>query len=1307
MKFVLNWILLYLVACGISSKNAQHKREYTVRQKNGVRIPHPAKLYRQCRNKKRHFGNILQSFTDRKRVSKWERKNEKIGVTSRRVVSNRVSNNGALLHQVAFVHNGRLLNHGAPLTKTRFEPKRGRTRSHLGPIQVSSANKTIDNFVLPRDKQKSENKTEKSIFSSLFSQMREKSKHRNNILNDVSKLFKVIRESKHIFFVGFVLTIISSVVDLYIPIFLSKTITYVMNNSTIGTQTNHIPIVNSFLSQLKLNNPFYAYVSVSLLSLFLSCMRSHIFNICAYVSTNKLQNYLFRVLLHKHISYFKKRGKGELISRLNIDSSELIDIFTTNMIVLLRNVIKTVLSFYFLYKINVYLFVVSLFIVLTITNISIFFSSTYRTLAKEESNVVAYSNNVVEESIDNLSLINSFHTHSKEISKFNHSLDAIYTSRMKLGLLYIMEKFLIRLIDMITLVVTLILSKKTLKNNIQVDSRTAISSVMYMQNIIAQSCTIEQQYSRVQELIGNAEDIIKMIEKDSSRGNPSKFTSHKYTPLNLLNFLNLKNTIFKYSLIKKFQAIQKDAEYVATVVRPNYLKLFERNYNNLRKLLPHDKCGDLLPCFEDKPIESSTLGSVPDYVESNHQVGENRTNNPTYNGFHPSDPVPELTTPNVASDVKQTVEEPITMTKGQLQLVSPPLPPLTTTDHTLNRGEKTAPKIKKNKPQMNIQEIHSYIKNDHELIIKQKLDKKFIQFLKTKYKKNIIYLILKLFEERHQPVREELLFMLDNISSFKRLSVQDKKSILKMSNITNNTLYVILLTFLFYNYSKFYYKRKKRTPVNLLEKKTKMGLATSTLSKTLGSDCANDVDHVTVDGINMNDVLSDTTITEMQHDNAQNGGNNEDMPIDENNTVTNSGDKENLDDSLKHSELNTSTEIDDNGDTASNMHAAGGSDTNDDELLINKKLKKKKKKNLHNILPYIVQNAIKELEILKFIDENYKHINENLILDNVKDDKNGSSLIFENVDFYYAQFPKNKILSNINLNFTNKYTYGILCYNDSGKDDLSKLCTRLYTKTYGSILLDNENIENISKYILTRKISLVEEDTYLFSDSIIYNILYSYNCSTTANKYLSYFNYTFGLNKNSINSCVHLFPSDGDLVGVNDERLENKMKGTNSSSEGDPSPVDAETTQANYLSPQFKKCLMLYKEIIKVSKIVCIDDLISSYKDKFFHNINEKTLSGGQKQKISLARAIIKKPKILILDEAFSALDSANELKIFSGIKSYVPNSTIINLSHKITTIDRCDYIYVLKDGKIIEHGLRTKLKENKNSEYSKKMSEF
>ncbi|SBS83241.1 ABC transporter B family member 4, putative [Plasmodium ovale] len=1182
--------------------------------------------------------------------------------------------------------------------------------------KLSDVNEGVDSF-LPLHEKKQEQKCEDGkILSSLFSNLWDKGKGGNSLLNDVRKLFKIVRESRNIFALGFMLTIISSVVDSYIPIYLSKTLSYIMSRSTTVIEKKNAPFFNSILIYARCLNPFYMYVFVSFLSLLFSSFRSYIFNICAYVSTNKLQNHLFRVLLHKSINYFKKKGRGELISRLNIDSSELIDIFTTNIIVLLRNLIKMILSFYFLYKINVHLFIVSLFIVIIISNISILFSNTFRRLAKEESNVVAYSNNIIEESVNNFSLINTFNMQEKEIEKFNQSLDNIYMSRIKLGLLYSVEKFLIRLIDMITLVVTLILSKQMIKHNINTDSRTIISSVMYMQNIISQSCTIEQQYSRVQELIGNAEDIIKLIEKDTPRNSHSKSASLKSYFPNIFHLIDIKNSLLNYSLLKKFRAIQKNADYIATVMRPNYLSLFERNYNNLSRFVKDSRSDskDVIFC-------SSSGVKIGEVQKGNTTTSEVQNCDSTRGNFPNGNSLGASSTCD-ASTSDSFTSTPSAKWKDETQLRS------TMLIDCGNTYEKMTNKIKKNKPELSIQEIHNYIKNEEDLIIKHKLDKKFIHFLKTKYKKNIISLIVKLYEERNNPIGDEFLFMLDNISTFKKVSVPDKKSILKMSHVTNNTLYIILLTFLFYNYSKFYHKKAKKMPINLLEKKQKQTDPNGSSSNG-GSDCdiscgheygcsCNGTDFVPAD----DDVLNDASIGE-------------------------SSQSQDLQERTKYVTADDAN--------SSNMPIVNPFPQETQEEFfrkMNNRRIKKKKKNLNNILPYIIQNAIKELEILKFIDKNYRNISENLMLDNVKDEKRGSTLIFENVDFYFAKYPKNKILSNINLYFSNIYTYGILCYNDSGRNDLSKLCTRLYNKTYGNILLDNENIENVSKYILTKKISLVEDETYLFSDSIIYNILYSYNCQMKPKRNSSHLDCTFRLNKSSLNNCVHLFSSDNEVAHENikgyqkgncqswqnGQLLQGQMHhneiqhGEIAAGGGDVlgvrektwhpacgrtcllcgskvrvNPLEGQKRRKSYNKYKLHFIKKMYKEIMKVSKVVCLNDLVSTYKDKYFHNINEKILSGGQKQKISLARAIIKKPKVLILNEAFSALDSANEVKIFSNIKNYLPNCTIINLSHKITTISHCDYIYVLKDGKIIEQGLRMKLEENPNSEYAKKLSEF
>ncbi|MGA2025948.1 MAG: ABC transporter ATP-binding protein [Syntrophobacteraceae bacterium] len=81
------------------------------------------------------------------------------------------------------------------------------------------------------------------------------------------------------------------------------------------------------------------------------------------------------------------------------------------------------------------------------------------------------------------------------------------------------------------------------------------------------------------------------------------------------------------------------------------------------------------------------------------------------------------------------------------------------------------------------------------------------------------------------------------------------------------------------------------------------------------------------------------------------------------------------------------------------------------------------------------------------------------------------------------------------------------------------------------------------------------------------------------------------------------------------------------------------------------------------------------------------TLSGGQKQRVSIARAVIKKPKVLILDEAFSNLDASTEEQVFANIREALRGTTIILASHRISTIRAADTIVVMKDGRIEEIG--------------------
>jgi len=94
------------------------------------------------------------------------------------------------------------------------------------------------------------------------------------------------------------------------------------------------------------------------------------------------------------------------------------------------------------------------------------------------------------------------------------------------------------------------------------------------------------------------------------------------------------------------------------------------------------------------------------------------------------------------------------------------------------------------------------------------------------------------------------------------------------------------------------------------------------------------------------------------------------------------------------------------------------------------------------------------------------------------------------------------------------------------------------------------------------------------------------------------------------------------------------------------------------------------------------------------------TLSGGQKQRISMARAIIKDPKILILDDSFSAVDTHTEEKILNNMQKIIKDRTVILISHRISTIKDADIIYVLDEGKILEKGQHKELIENEKLYY-------
>ena len=118
------------------------------------------------------------------------------------------------------------------------------------------------------------------------------------------------------------------------------------------------------------------------------------------------------------------------------------------------------------------------------------------------------------------------------------------------------------------------------------------------------------------------------------------------------------------------------------------------------------------------------------------------------------------------------------------------------------------------------------------------------------------------------------------------------------------------------------------------------------------------------------------------------------------------------------------------------------------------------------------------------------------------------------------------------------------------------------------------------------------------------------------------------------------------------------------------------------------------KQIEMATKDSCIFDSIMEFSNKFDTILGERgvNLSGGQKQRVSIARAIIKDPAILILDDAFSALDSITETQIINNLKKIRKDKTTLIISHRISSVEDADQIIVMNDGNIMEAGTHEEL---------------
>ena len=118
------------------------------------------------------------------------------------------------------------------------------------------------------------------------------------------------------------------------------------------------------------------------------------------------------------------------------------------------------------------------------------------------------------------------------------------------------------------------------------------------------------------------------------------------------------------------------------------------------------------------------------------------------------------------------------------------------------------------------------------------------------------------------------------------------------------------------------------------------------------------------------------------------------------------------------------------------------------------------------------------------------------------------------------------------------------------------------------------------------------------------------------------------------------------------------------------------------------------EEVLRAAHIAHVDEFAETFADSYETVVGERgvRLSGGQKQRVAIARAIVANPRILILDEATSSLDSESEALIQDGLNALMKGRTTFVIAHRLSTIRNADQIVVIEDGRVLERGTHDEL---------------
>ncbi|ALJ37881.1 ABC transporter ATP-binding protein/permease [Azospirillum brasilense] len=225
----------------------------------------------------------------------------------------------------------------------------------------------------------------------------------------------------------------------------------------------------------------------------------------------------------------------------------------------------------------------------------------------------------------------------------------------------------------------------------------------------------------------------------------------------------------------------------------------------------------------------------------------------------------------------------------------------------------------------------------------------------------------------------------------------------------------------------------------------------------------------------------------------------------------------------------------------------------------------------------------------------------------------GGELRFDGVEFGYD--PRRPILKGVSFTVPAGRTVAIVGPSGAGKSTIGRLLFRFYDVSGGGILIDGQDIREVTQQSLRGAIGIVPQDTVLFNDTVYYNIAY-----------------------------------------------------------GRPGASPAEVEQA--------------------ARLAHIHNFIMALPDGYETTVGERglKLSGGEKQRVAIARTILKNPAILLFDEATSALDTHTEREIQANLREVSRGRTTLVIAHRLSTVIDADEILVMEAGRVIERGRHMEL---------------